>query len=465
MEISSQYSDPHQQSQTPHIRGRFARWFSSERRKKMLLVGIVVIEIFVCIEIVSWLLLTVMERQWMTYGKISILLAGVQEAPTNPSRANPAVKFDGLRVVHPYLGFATPPTVHKDSTRNQGEEWMEQYGFDVGSGPLAREKKNDTVVIGIFGGSVAKQFWERGGAQVMIEELKKDPALADKNIVFSSAAFYSYRQPQEMLALSYLLTLGAKFDIVLEIDGFNEMCRWGVETMNGGVFPFYPLVWEEYMRIMDADPVLRLKIGDIALRMEHRDTWAGLMRSSPLHWSMTANFLWLAFDHQMETSIVKRQNALTDYRSSIADSFAVTGPVPHYDSQEAFENDLASVWEEGARQMHSLAAANGIRYFHFLQPNGYLPDSKPLTEQERFLLNVPLYRGAVELGFPLLKQAKERLESQGINFTDLTEIFRDVQEDVYMDDCCHMNPVGNAIMGKRIAETILQDLAREPLKK
>ena len=50
------------------------------------------------------------------------------------------------------------------------------------------------------------------------------------------------------------------------------------------------------------------------------------------------------------------------------------------------------MWRESSLQMNRLAAANGILYFHFLQPTPHFPGSKPMGEIER--------RAAVREGGP-----------------------------------------------------------------
>jgi hypothetical protein len=44
---------------------------------------------------------------------------------------------------------------------------------------------------------------------------------------------------------------------------------------------------------------------------------------------------------------------------------------------------LAEAWKNSSIQMNALSDVAGIKYYHFLQPNQYVKDSKPMTEQER----------------------------------------------------------------------------------
>ena len=91
--------------------------------------------------------------------------------------------------------------------------------------------------------------------------------------------------------------------------------------------------------------------------------------------------------------------------------------------------------------MRELCEANGIGYLHALQPNQYLQDSKPLSEEERRVAIGPPqwgYRRAAEEGFPLLVDAGRELATAGVDFEDLTDVFADVTAPVYVDACCHV---------------------------
>ena len=42
----------------------------------------------------------------------------------------------------------------------------------------------------------------------------------------------------------------------------------------------------------------------------------------------------------------------------------------------------------------------------------------------------------------------------GLPFDDLTMIFADVAETIYIDGCCHVNPVGSRLLAREIARII-----------
>ena len=50
---------------------------------------------------------------------------------------------------------------------------------------------------------------------------------------------------------------------------------------------------------------------------------------------------------------------------------------------------------------------------------------------------------------------------QGVNFHDLTMIFANKVEPIYIDTCCHFNKTGNEILGTVIGQAIIQDINTE----
>jgi len=69
----------------------------------------------------------------------------------------------------------------------------------------------------------------------------------------------------------------------------------------------------------------------------------------------------------------------------------------------------------------------------------------------------------ITLGYPVLRRLGKEMREAGVAFTDLTGIFDRLNGKPYHDSCCHMNALGNEIMGKRIGEIILQDIRKNPL--
>ena len=115
--------------------------------------------------------------------------------------------------------------------------------------------------------------------------------------------------------------------------------------------------------------------------------------------------------------------------------------------------ELASTWARSNQRMAEQATRDGAAFALFLQPNQYVPESKPFTDDEEAETRVSdsLAR-VVPAGYPALQAEGARLEREhGVAFEDLTEIYRETRERVYEDWCCHVNARGNALLIEAIA--------------
>src|SRR5262249_60367433 len=106
----------------------------------------------------------------------------------------------------------------------------------------------------------------------------------------------------------------------------------------------------------------------------------------------------------------------------------------------------------------------GLRYFHFLQPNQYVPGSKTLGDEERRHAYVRGHPGQkhVEAGYPLLVREGENLAARGVSFTGLTMLFADRAEATYADPCCHLDSRGEELIAERMAKGIAEAGAELP---
>jgi hypothetical protein len=128
---------------------------------------------------------------------------------------------------------------------------------------------------------------------------------------------------------------------------------------------------------------------------------------------------------------------------------------------------LADLWRRSSRAIHDLAAGAGVRYYHFLQPNQYVPASKPMGADETRDAVRPgaPYRRIVEAAYPLLRESGKTLAGGGVHFHDLTTIYAAHPEPLYVDACCHVNTRGNTIVADRIFDVIASSSeARTPLR-
>lgn len=361
-------------------------------------------------------------------------------------------------VLHPYLGFVyTPEDNNEERTAHHGGLPITEYGF-LDDGPPLRVAEEDTVVIGIFGGSVAYEFSVHG-TKSLVEQLAASEFFRGKEFSFVRVALGGYKQPQQILALTYLLTLGAHFDIVINLDGFNEATLPLINNVSNNVAPYFPRNWH-WLAARTLSHEAKASIGELTRLRSGRTRYAATFNAPIIRASYLANLIWHTLDDGLSEQIAAEQNVLTATRESRAKEFEVTGPPYDSNSVPGLFKDLAAYWKESSIQMNRICRANGIEYWHFLQPNQYLPESKNLSHEEHQIAykeNSPFKR-AVESGYPLFRLSGEELAETGIRFHDMTQVFKGVGETLYQDDCCHMNVTGQAILGEAIGARMVRDL-------
>ena len=97
--------------------------------------------------------------------------------------------------------------------------------------PFMKTSPNQ-FVIGMFGGSVGAWFCQVG-AHRLVEDLKANTFFKAREIVPLCLSHEGYKQPQQLLVLSYFLSIGQTFDLVLNIDGFNEVTLSSFNNQRG----------------------------------------------------------------------------------------------------------------------------------------------------------------------------------------------------------------------------------------
>ena len=421
-----------------------------ERRKHVAFTGIISVCLIAFLEISSFFTLWSIDRakpRLTSLAKERIDIAAGQV--TVPRKYN-----DNKEVVHPYLGYVGD--VDGNSNRQRSNLLpFNNYGFYDHSDQLPK-RGQDRLIVGIVGGSVALGVWD--AAQEMISShLNKIPAYQDRKIIYRCLALGGYKQPQQLMAVNYVLALGGEFDIIINIDGFNEVALHLPENGPKGVFPGFPRNW--WLRITPlvgkGAPHL---LSEIVFLDVKRQRMAQHYRMLP-NYSFFINLLWRVRDNDHRTRRYQLTGELRDYAPDPS-PYVATGPRTAAGMVDDVYIELAAIWQRCSLQLHRICRANSIHYFHFLQPNQYVTGSKPMSVEERAVAiaeNQEYKPGAVA-GYPHLIQAGRELLSNGVAYHDLTMIFSKIKEPLYIDNCCHLGDAGNALLGESIGSRIREAL-------
>jgi hypothetical protein len=347
-------------------------------------------------------------------------------------------------ILHPYFGFVVNPTAGG----------VNRYGF-FAEPPLVEPHAN-AFTVALFGGSLTDQVFYMA-REALIAALRREPALAARDIRVVSTALGGYKQPQQVNILSFFLARGAAYDVVVNLDGFNEIDA-PFENLAAGVNPFFPFNWKLHAR-RGLDPAAMTLLGRIDLVRGRRAALRQWFGAEPFVHSAFLLTLWDGLDRRLESTQRARVAELSEALDSSGRSPRVRGPAVSERDPSRLVADAVRLWQQTSLQMKAICDAHGIAYVHLLQPNQYLPDSKPLTAEElehAYKPDEPI-RARVTAGYPLLIEAGAALDEAGVQFVDLTMMFADEPRSIYSDPCCHVNELGARLIAERIAAAILAE--------
>jgi hypothetical protein len=410
--------------------------------KKALFTALIVALVLVVVEAVAWTAGTLLFGERFSRAALDARRLALDEGAGRG--ANRPVWLED-EVPHPYLGFVPRP--HLQGLLGLTEPL-----------PTRPTGARDEVVIAMLGGSVAHQF-ASAGLPWVIEWLRALPAFAGRRFVVLNAAASGYKQPQQLMAVAYLVALGQRMDLLINLDGFNDVALHPNEDAGAKVFPAYPRRWHQRVERMLSRDEFRTMVRRLESE-DHRRWYARRFSEFPLGTLSTTNLVYLVLDSRLETRLAEADRTLLAAERRATAPLVATGPAVEFADEGQRLGFLVDLWRRSSHGISELAGGNGTRYYHFLQPNQYVPGSKPIGREEaRAAMNRTAYRQTVETAYPLLREAGQGLAARGVRFHDLSRVFADHPEPLYVDACCHVNERGNRIIAERVFDVIRRDLA------
>ena len=362
-------------------------------------------------------------------------------------------QFESL---HPYLGWVFNPDSEQPVAFANERLPVNSLGF-VDSGESIHKRSPDRIIVGIVGGSVAQQVTTSCEAALR-KQLGSVPELAGKDLQIVRMSMSGFKQPQQLMALNYILALGGEFDVVVNLDGYNETAL-AADNDNAAIFAAYPWMWSA--RLEDVvDPrlfSLSYRLLEVRARRQQAARW---ITESNLRWTNAANLSWLLRDNWLYHQRLDLEKELLATFQTRGHGFARQGPKQLYGRSEQMDDHLVEIWSNASLQMHHLCVGRGIRYLHVLQPNQYHKDSKPLSAKEldRFYAPDERHAQAAARLYPQLIAAGTELRGKQLSFHDLTQLFVNETDTIYADYFCHYNQRGNDLLGSALVPLIVEQL-------
>jgi hypothetical protein len=369
--------------------------------------------------------------------------------------------------LHPYFGpthkpgypFDVPDAL-RPAARELPRLATNNFGFMAKHDYPFTKSDDRQFVIGIFGGSVGVWFCQLG-VDRMVEHLSRDGSFEDKELIPLCFSHEGYKQPQQLQVLSYFLSIGQSFDLVVNIDGFNEVALSSINYERG-----FDISMPSAQHM---DPLVNL-VNPSTLTPDKLQSLAAIARDKEQLNRLT--------DRLARTRIAAVGVALDQYYGIVRNRYRaelvrfdalpsnpsensiieVTPRTRTSEGQALFEQ-IAVNWANASVLMHDVLSARGATYIHVLQPNQYFTARSFGADEARIAINPesPFKRGA-EQGYPLLLAAPRMttLRSHQVRFHDATRLFDREPTPVYIDDCCHYTLRGYELLADFIAGAVLE---------
>jgi hypothetical protein len=290
---------------------------------------------------------------------------------------------------------------------------------------ISENNVTQKIKVLVLGGSVASHLSKRDNIKHNIKTGTLAKRLnsyfnTDRFVVYN-AAFGGGKQPQQYFKFIYLDLIGFKPDIVINLDGFNEIVLPNAENIHYDNPAIYPRSYSfsQYSTTSERGCIEKSN----KLIQEHS--------ISPL----IELFDWITIG-ECDKNFNKIYKGMKPWWAK------------NFKKRTLDENvdESIKIWKESSNKLGELLRLKKIPYVHAVQANQYFPNSKSFSSYEKTLLTNNGYGRYI-------KEHYYKLNDNGItcdNFIDQRYLFKSISDTVYYDKCCHFNQHGMEIISDDI---------------
>jgi len=264
-----------------------------------------------------------------------------------------------------------------------------------------------------------------------------------------------YKAPQTLAALQADLSYGHQPDVVVLIDGFNEVAV-AADNVASGFHPALPGA-SFWMKLVGA-PMSSRAAMDAANAVRREQSFVTRLDSIGdalgIEHSVLASRVWLGLAEGAQRRFVTATGVFGRRAKEAADESVIRGPKFDTDPDAVLEL-CAQTWFENSLSMNAVCKERAIRFVHVLQPTLHDVDAKPMTETEARVGKPPeTWLLGANRGYPKLREKGSELRARGVEFFDGSKLFSATTQEIYIDSC-HYNDVGCQAVATFTAQSIL----------
>lgn len=334
---------------------------------------------------------------------------------------------------HPFFGFGTRQDYNSNNFINSEPLFINEINNF--------EKNNNKIKILILGGSVAThlsfnnandevEFMDKKISNINIFQDTLNNFYSTEKFEVYNAAIGGGKQPQQLFKLYYLDFADYKFDIIINLDGFNELALPLSENYLINDHLIYP---RNFSRLISTFNTNFDCVKDLNKKIK-KESLLPIIEFYNLYFIRKCHF---KLEGQNKNSGT-RFSEITNY---IKDDYDV-----------AFEK-AKYIWKISSQKIENFSDTKGILYFHIIQPNLYLKKSKILTKKEKQLLTYPKYGDVISKFYDTFNTDDLTVK----NTLDLKYLFKENKSELYRDYCCHLNNLGMHLISLEIIKKFNQE--------
>jgi hypothetical protein len=334
----------------------------------------------------------------------------------------------GPMVSHPFFGHTLSP---QRGSNNLGFD----NNFDF---PYKRNK--DEFIIGVFGASVAQGLARSLSSRFNQE--KVEVCNSKRSVKFINFALGAYRQPQQF---NVFHVFGDQVDFAINIDGNNEAIHRGS--------PGYPTIYPSFYN--DLFLLTRQKIKDLQSIYKMQSAQRKIIEISQTYKFLNKSELYYRTNMALLQLL---QKSVESSRRSLGN---MVGPNPMLPVEI---EGLQSVkdWSKYISLQNVVAKQIQTPILFYLQPTQYLEGSKKMNDAEKMIAFHPdeseLNRRRKQ--WSMMVSELPQLKKNGVHVIDITKIFQDITEPLFVDDCCHFLNKGYEIVTDKVVSDIMAALPK-----
>ena len=301
-------------------------------------------------------------------------------------------------------------------------------------------------LVGIFGGSVAAGFC-RDTASWLENELSQRLFENKRDVRILNFSMGALKQPGQLFYLNYFLSLGQEFDIIVNLDGYNDTVG-AIFNLTGGIHPAMPLgeLINSFHSLVSIPQLDAVQLSYF-LKIVKLQEWLKCVEKWPLNGIGLKSILSSKLNRE-------RRNPPESSNREYLMELPRVDPIHYGHSDEIqralLRREISDIWFRASYSMQALAEAHKAHYMHILQPNHQFLN-KALTREERRLLEEdgnPHAQIIIQEIYPELLEIGKRLPEKV--FCPMTDVFDSVESTILADGRCHFNKTGHGLIAERL---------------